>query len=177
MITVDTQKMMEKIYKSKNKITKMAERATNLQPILPHIANDLLVVVDDSFITESSPNGQRWKPLAPSTIAKRKGRGRGILHLTGKLRAGFRTRVLAGGKILLTNTSGYFDPHQRGDRKRAPARPPQRAMVPMHALGGGTYTAMTGGRASEFKAKAAARIKRYIQRGLGGQGQGSTRGA
>lgn len=177
MIVIDTAKMIERVHKHTAKMTKMQNRARDLSPILKHIANDLLVVIDDSFVEEGSPSGKKWLPLKPSTIAKRKGRGRGILHLTGKLRAGFRANVIAGNRIKLTNTSGYFDPHQRGDRKRTPPRPPQRAMVPFHALGGGTYKVMTSGRAAVWRKKVQARIKRYIQRGLGGQGEGSTRGA
>ena len=177
MIVIDTAKMIDRVHKYTEKFTKMQRRANDLTPILKHVANDLLVVIDDSFVEESSPSGKKWLPLKPSTIAKRKGRGRGILHLTGKLRAGFRANVLPGNRIKLTNTSGYFDPHQRGDRKRRPPRPPQRAMVPFHALGGGTYQVMTTGRAAVWRRKVAARIKRYIQRGLGAQGAGSTRGA
>ena len=169
MIQIDTTAMTKQVHKHSDKLTKMQRRASNLTPILQHIANDLLVTIDDSFIHEESPSGKKWEALKPSTMARRKGKGRGILHLTGKLRAGFRASVLPGNRIKLTNSSGYFDPHQRGDRKRNPARPPQRAMVPFHALGGGTYKAMTTGRAGVWRKKTIARIKRYIQRGLGAQ--------
>ena len=177
MIVIDTAAMIAKVGKHTDKMTRMQARMRDLTPILKHIANDVLVVADDSFVTETSPSGKRWKPLAPSTIAKRKGRGRGILHLTGKLRGGMRATVLPGNRIRITNLAGYLDPHQRGDQKRRPPRPPQRAVLPFHALGGGTYSAMTSGRGLAWRKKTQARIKRFIQRGLGAQGQGSTRGA
>lgn len=153
---------------SANAVTKRlsaaGERARNVGPALEVAAVELAATIQASFDSKTSPSGAKWKPLAASTLKRRKGRGNGALDLTGRLRNSFRYTV-RGNTLRLYNTSGYFDPHQRGDRKRQPPRPPQRAMVPFHALGGGTYRLMSSGPAARWAARMRAHIKRYIIRG------------
>ena len=86
MIVIDTAAMIAKVGKHTDKMTRMQARMRDLTPILKHIANDVLVVADDSFLTETSPSGKRWKPLAPSTIAKRAGRAAVERCIGGALR-------------------------------------------------------------------------------------------
>jgi phage gpG-like protein len=164
VIVFDVERMIASANAVSNRLSAAGQRAANVGPALEAAALELRELIDQSFATETSPSGAKWKPLAASTIKRRNGRGRGTLDLTGRLRNSFRYTV-RGNSLRLYNTSGYFDPHQRGDRKRTPPRPPQRAMVPFHALGGGTYRLMSTGPAARWAQRMRAHIKRYIIRG------------
>jgi len=164
VIAFDTARMIASATAVQNRLSAAGQRMQNVSPALEVAAQELDVLIQQAFDSETSPSGAKWRPLAPSTIKRRNGRGRGALDLTGRLRRSFRYTV-RGNQLRLYNTSGYFDPHQRGDRKRTPPRPPQRAMVPFHALGGGTYRLMSTGPAARWAARMRAHIKRYIIRG------------
>lgn len=62
----------------------LAERGTNLTPIMAVIADDLVAAVNDRY--ESEGDGE-WPPHAESTLRKRRGGGRGakLLQDTGIL--------------------------------------------------------------------------------------------
>lgn len=98
-----------------------ALRAADLSPVLAVIAEDLKTFVDDRFETSTDPTGAPWDPLAPATVAARRGSSAKPLIDTGTLRNSITTEFDALSILLGTNVP-YAGPHQFGTA-RIPMRP------------------------------------------------------
>lgn len=57
----------------------------DMTPLMSAIGGVLENSTRDRFNTKTDPNGRTWKPLSPATLARRKGRGGGILVDWGDL--------------------------------------------------------------------------------------------
>jgi phage virion morphogenesis protein len=66
----------------------LLQRMDDLTPAMEDIAGILINAAEDAFLTETSPFGDKWLPLAESTLARAAKRGRTspkILQDTGQL--------------------------------------------------------------------------------------------
>jgi phage virion morphogenesis protein len=138
----------------------MAERTSNLTPVLQVLAQDLKTLIDDSFDRSRSPEGARWPPLKPATIKRRRsGRGKGprakILVDTARLRNSVTTRALPRAIQFGTNVE-YAATHQFG-RGPIPARP----FLPIDPSGQFAVKGASG----RFLEEMAAAIGEYIETG------------
>ncbi len=52
---------------------KLEQRAQDTEPLMAHIANTLALFTSQSFEKETSPFGEKWKPLSSATLKKSKG--------------------------------------------------------------------------------------------------------
>lgn len=64
---------------------KMIARGQRLRPLMLDINEMLLDSTRERFTTKTAPDGSAWKPLKPSTIARKKGKG-SLLVFDGYLR-------------------------------------------------------------------------------------------
>lgn len=99
---------------------------------LTQIGVDILQDNAQNFVSEGGAFGHGWAPLAPSTIARK--RGPGILVETGELMNSLTIRGAPGNVFRVTSNSlevGSSNPkagwHQRGHS--SPTRLPQRLVV------------------------------------------------
>ena len=75
-------------------LNRLQGQVDNLEPAMREIAGHLVSSVEDSFASQSEPDGSAWEPLAHATIQDRLRRGYGagpILERSGDL----ATRILA----------------------------------------------------------------------------------
>ncbi len=80
--------------------------------------------IRERFNKEQSPEGQKWKPLAPSTKRRKKRHKRGqmkILHDTGALRRSIAYEA-GSNSVKVGSVLKYARTHQFG-RGKIPARP------------------------------------------------------
>lgn len=94
---------------------KLQDLLINLRPVLMPTAQDLTRRMRLRFSFKRDPDGQRWKPWAPSTRARYKGQKRTLMLHTKKLRD--QSRFIAGKKDLkfqMGTTYGKY--HEQPDR-------------------------------------------------------------
>lgn len=83
------------------KLKDIARRANNPAPVLAKAAPIIRAIMDESFNIKESPDGRRWAPNKPSTLAAK----RGSLGIeTGRLKASMYAR--AQGNKLEFGSSG-----------------------------------------------------------------------
>ena len=110
----------------------MAARAADLTPVTKPAAERLRSVITLSFTRSQSPNGEAWRPLAESTIERRRKRSGKPLIDTGLLRQSIATRGEAKAVVfgVAGSAASYAPFHQFGTRKI-----PRRAFLPTDASG------------------------------------------
>lgn len=98
---------------TKREIDAAIARARDLTPVLNTVAEATKTLIDDAFDGAHSPDGTRWQPLSPKTIAKRRRGSSNPLIDSGILKtttvAAARAAVLSFGTITV-----YGRPHQMG---------------------------------------------------------------
>lgn len=108
------------------KLERLSKALENKTPLLRRIVNTLQNVTEESFQSQASPFGEKWKDNAPST--KRKKRGNKILIQSGLLSQSFTQKVTGSSAQVGTNKQ-YAAIHQfggkagRNKRVTIPARP------------------------------------------------------
>ncbi|PZT47191.1 virion morphogenesis protein [Helicobacter valdiviensis] len=109
------------------------------EPLLRGAGETIRKSILESFAKETSPFGEKWKALKPSTIAQKKkeGKNKGILKRDGELSENWHVDFKKGEAIVTNNSqtkSGfkYGVVHQWGNKKR---KIPQRAFLPIKANG------------------------------------------
>lgn len=130
---------------------RLEERAKRLQSLLPlhqATAKKWQAATDKAFATETSPAGEKWPPLAQSTLAQRVaafqgarvGRGAGgrftrhrMLDKTGAMKR--TTKYVPTATSIQLATVPYMAPHVTGDRKRTPPQPPKRNPLVLTSAG------------------------------------------
>lgn len=152
-------------------LVELAARLRNLGPVMEVAGADTVTLIDDSFQTQSSPDGAPWAPLSPTTIAlrqKRRGPGPVIpLQDTARLRRSITSNSGPRSFNFGTNVP-YAASHQlgaairvfSGKRARIPARP----FMPVQKSGG-RFQLMTSGRAGQHWAAVRTSIERFILTG------------
>jgi phage virion morphogenesis protein len=102
---------------------------SGLRPALALIGEHLAETTQQRFASSTAPDGSRWAPNAPSTLARLLKKGRRPLIDSGELAHTIRWQFIDGGVAVGTDRfSGLFDGgaamHQFGSRDgRIPARP------------------------------------------------------
>lgn len=110
--------------KQADRFRAIAYRLRDLRPVLRVVAEDLHTFIDDRFDQQRDPNGRRWAPHAPSTLARR-GPGAQILVDTGHLRASVYVTVQRTG-VVMGMRAPYGTFHQTGTRNM-----PMRRILPV----------------------------------------------
>ncbi|WP_339524236.1 phage virion morphogenesis protein [Pseudomonas sp. EL_65y_Pfl2_R96] len=100
----------------------LSERLGDLTTPLNDIAEYLHQSTDDRFIKQVAPDGSPWAPLAPSTLARKKG-GR-ILRNKGTLQDTMRHSV-SGNELAFGTDRPYGAIHQDGGKVEHAARSQQ----------------------------------------------------
>lgn len=116
-ITADTRKAERQL--------RRLGRDLNPRAMLKVIGFRLVREIDKGFRSEKQPGGKRWKPLAPSTLARRRGTSAKILQDTGRLKRSFQQGQpirLSTREVLIGSNVDYADIHQEG-QDHIPARP------------------------------------------------------
>ena len=103
----------------------MSERLKDLTPAMEAGAQAIVKHVSDRFRSATDPEGAAWKPLAASTVARRRKRSDRILQDTGILKNSITATSNAKSITFGTNVP-YAGPHQFGTRKM-----PRRAFLPV----------------------------------------------
>ena len=112
-------------------LAQLAERAADTTPLMRKIAGHLRDVAEESFATETAPDGTVWAKLSPLTVALRQRRGHwpgSILQVSGKLSASVTTDYGNGWAVIGSNRPYARIQHKggqagRGHKAHIPARP------------------------------------------------------
>ncbi len=106
----------------KRRLDRLAD--PDLEGALAAIGQALVEKVEQGFEREADPYGEPWKPLAPSTLEKRRKKGRGakILQDTGVMRRSLNWRLLGRDAVAVGFADRKAIWHQFGT-DRIPARP------------------------------------------------------
>ena len=145
------------------KLKGMKERLADLSPVTKVIAQDLDLLIKDSFDRQQAPNGSPWQPLEASTIRRRRGTVIQILRDTSRLynstfAIGHEKGVTFGAAVV------YAMRHQFGFTN-LPWWTPARPYLPVDSVGGGQVRWMDGGPAKTFREAALAALSRYVREG------------
>lgn len=92
-------------------LDRLADIPDDLRPLWQSIGEVLVSSTKERFRTETDPSGLPWAPLAPVTLARKKGPG--ILKETGQL-AWSIVWQLAGGSLFVGTNRPYAVVHQLG---------------------------------------------------------------
>lgn len=95
---------------------RLAATGADLHPTLDEIGAAMLTSTQTRFETETAPSGQRWKPLAKSTIDARKRQGAAvftILRLSARLYSSL-TFAVGDDEVEIGTNLAYAPPHQFG---------------------------------------------------------------
>lgn len=112
----------------KSKLAKLE----NLRPFYVNVGEHLLNSVEDRFDTQTDPDGNAWKPLAPATVASRLRRyGNAeltILRASGRLAGSFsyaatRQQVAVGTPVVYAAIQHHGGQAGRNRSVTIPARP------------------------------------------------------
>ena len=116
-------------------------------------AEEIRALIADSFGGSRAPDGEPWEPLAPATIARRRGSSSKPLLDTGRLANSITAEPSRTALTFGTNVE-YAGPHQLGT-----ADIPQRRFLPVDRLGGKWMLDASGPAGKSW-----ARVSRYIAR-------------
>lgn len=93
---------------------KLEQRAQDTEPLMAHIANTLGIFTSQAFEKESSPFGDKWKPLSRSTLKNIKGAKKKLVD-KAKLVNSISTTHTAKSATIGTNVV-YARIHQFGGK-------------------------------------------------------------
>ena len=114
------------------KLEAMQRRLSNPTPLMAGVAAELLSVTEDAFAREGVVDGEKWKPLALSTIRQREKRGQWPGKKLQRSTAGLAASIQpfhSASRAGLTVSKPYAAIHQfggmagRGRKVEIPARP------------------------------------------------------
>lgn len=113
----------------------LESRLKDTEPLMAHIANTLGIFTSQSFEKETSPFGEKWQDLSPSTLKKHKGLKKKLVD-KGKLVNSIHTSHTATSATIGTNIK-YAAIHQFGGiaGKGHKSKIPQRAFLPIDKEG------------------------------------------
>ncbi|MCA1492713.1 phage virion morphogenesis protein [Ensifer sp. NBAIM29] len=109
----------------------LIDRMENREGFLKNVGEHLLNSVRDNFESESGPDGEKWQPLSPVTIALRERRGIGrapILRVSGRLVGSYNYRasnddVRIGSSLVYAAIQHFGGEAGHGRKGKIPARP------------------------------------------------------
>jgi phage virion morphogenesis protein len=103
-----------------------SQQLGNWRPLLEDVKGRLLQSVNQNFVSQGRPRA--WTPLAPSTLAHRRGGRAQILRDTGRLQASITGRIEGLSVVVGTNVV-YAAIHQYGGTIHVPEVRPRRAQA------------------------------------------------
>ena len=105
------------------------------EPLMAHIANTLALFTSQSFEKETSPFGEKWKPLSSATLKKSKGLKKKLVD-KGKLVNSIHTSHTTKSASIGTNVV-YARIHQYGGKAGRNHKTiiPARAFLPINNKG------------------------------------------
>lgn len=168
---MDVKVNVEGLERMADDIADAAKRAADLSPVTKPAAERLRSIITLSFTQSKSPLGEAWRPLAASTIERRrKGSGKPLID-TGLLRKSIATRGEKQGVVFgVSGSAGEYAPfHQFGTRQI-----PRRAFLPTDEQGRPVFDSGSARKWIEQTMRAALD---YIANGakrMGGRGYGNT---
>ena len=88
-----------------DRLSRILAQTGNLKPALREIGEYVLFATDQRFVTETDPQGNKWKPLTPFTLREKRAKGRilKILQSTGLLRSRVNYQVVGNQCIVGVN--------------------------------------------------------------------------
>lgn len=89
----------------------------------------LSALLDQEFVTMTSPYGTPWEPLTASTLARKRANKTKILQRTRDMRRGLSVKPAQRSGMTMTSSHGYLAFHQLGTRHMA-----QRVVLPTGVL-------------------------------------------
>ena len=106
----------------KKLLNNIIDAGNNLEPAFAEIGEYLIEATQERFKLEIGPNGEPWEPLAPETLARKKGEDR-ILQHSGTLRDQLNYQI-SGRTLTFGSNQEYAATHQFGrEDDGIPARP------------------------------------------------------
>ena len=143
----------------RGQIADIAKRAKDMQKPLRVRAEALRGVILESFTKSQSPTGETWKPLAASTVERRRKGSSKPLVDTGLLRGSITAE--AGKTSIRFGVAGaaakYGKAHQFGGGKV-----PRRAFLPLDKKGDADFSA---GPAKKWQERTVARLRKWLLEG------------
>ena len=100
-------------------LNRLLRAGNDLTPVMRAIAGHLEADVEQAFARQTAPDGTAWAKLKPSTVARRKKKGKGatpILEQSGNLLRSITSDYDATSAIVGTNLV-YAATHQFGAKK------------------------------------------------------------
>lgn len=144
-------------------LAEIEARMLDMRPVLEVIGQDIRALVDDSFESESAPDGEKWASLTEKTIKRKRAFNTGdgafkILQEHGTLRGSINTQAESSSLLIGSNVP-YSTAHQLGT-DRMPARP----FLPFEESGDG-FVFMQGGPAGQASERIREQIATWIAEG------------
>lgn len=141
------------------RIQAMKERLSDFTQVNVIAAATFEAMIQESFQRSQSPNGEAWAPLAPSTVARRRGTTATPLVDTGQLRRSLFSRPDRQGFTFGVSGAAatYAPTHQFGR-----GAIPRRSFLPLDLDG---ELDLSSGRAAEWRARTLATFRTYITTG------------
>ena len=87
-------------------LTRLANKAKRLEPFFKNAGEEMVRSTQERFVSQMDPDGHRWQPLKPSTLASKAKRGygsQGILTMRRHLRDSIRYQADRNGVRWGTN--------------------------------------------------------------------------
>lgn len=152
-------KIEPKTREAHKRLEEVKARMADLSPVLQGSAATLGAVILRSFSRSESPLGEKWAPLAQSTVKRRREGSSKPLIDTGNLRGSVATQATKDSvKFGVSGTAAEYGPvHQFGS-----VRIPRRRFLPVDASG---EPDLSTGRAARWAAQQLKRIATYIDTG------------
>lgn len=101
----------------------LENKTAEIQPLLKELANHLQNTVEESFETQTSPDGKKWNPIKKAMHKNYKLGTSKILYRTGHMQGSLQSRVykksLTVGLNATSNSYLYPLVHQFGNKKKS----------------------------------------------------------
>ncbi len=130
---------------------KLARTGANLRPVLTSIGEAMVESTKLRFRDSHAPDGGRWAPLSPVTVAlRRKGSSKPLLD-TGRLRNSI-TRAVGVRDVVIGTNVIYAGTHQLGARKGQYGKTRRGAPIPWGNVPARPFLGMSLGDKAEILA-------------------------
>lgn len=147
-------------------LDEMKRRLNDLTPVMAGRAQTFETMIrKDVFGREQAPDGSPWKPLADSTIDRRRNKRKAsikILQDTRKMYSSIFAKGTERGIVFgSTDQADKVNANLFGSQKR-PDQPPARPFLPVLPDGS---VVMDGGPAAAWRERTEQRIRQYVEKG------------
>ncbi len=88
------------------------KKTKDLKPLLKELANHLVNTVEESFETQTTPDGKRWSPIKKATHKNYRLGTDKILHKSGDMRDSLKSRVFKSSLTVGVNATAGYERYQ-----------------------------------------------------------------